>query len=302
MKRFKNILVVYDALPGGEEALHKAITLAKRNDAHLTLLNVVNPAQGWEHLDEQKHLIKRVATGIPLPSDRKNHHVVLGTSIYEILGAADDCKADLIITSDGYVGYYEQLFGLDVTTDVIRKAACPVWVVHARSTSNYHRVVAAVNAGKKDALNCPTNRRILEMASSLAKMEHAELHVVYAWDFEGQDQNVMANGLSPNEYAERLEMGRLNSLSQVFGLIKHVLDDPTTCIPVVARGEPAETILNYIAENKADILVTDGKVGEPFVSAFTSTTATQFLCKSSCSVIFAKPGPKQQLYELHGAA
>ncbi len=302
MKRFKNILVVYDTLPGGEETLNKAIALAKRNDAHLTLLNVVNPAQGWEHLDEQKHLIKRVTTGIPLPSHRKSHQVVLGTSIYEILGEADDCNADLIITSDGYVGYYEQLFGLDVTTDVVRKARCPVWVVHARSTSNYRRVVAAVNAGKKDALNCPTNRRILEMASSLAKMEHAELHVVYAWDFEGQDRNIMANGLSPSEYTERLELGRLNSLGQLFELIKHILPDPITCIPAVTRGEPAETVLNYIAKNKADILVTDGKMGEPFVSAFTSTTATKFLCKSSCSVIFAKPSPEQQLCELHGAA
>lgn len=291
MKRFQKIIVVYDILPGGDEALQRAIDLAKRNEAHLTVLNVVHPSGGWEHIDQHKRMIERVAVGIPLPTDRKDHVVLLGTPVYEIIAEASARQADLIMTSDGYAGEYEQLFGLDVTTDLMRRADCPVWVVHADTDQTYRRVVAAVNAGKEDALTCSANRRILEMASSLAASERAELHVVYAWDFAGAERDRMDNGLSPGEYTERLKMAHLEHLNQLVTLGRHVLGDPLTFIPVVQRGDAVSVVLNYVETEKADVLVTDGKVGDPFMSAFVSTKATKFLGQAACSVLFAKALP-----------
>ncbi|MEG3617036.1 universal stress protein [Magnetovibrio sp. PR-2] len=291
MKRFKKIIVVYDILPGGDETLERAIELAKRNDAHLTLLNVVDPSRGWEHIDQHKRMIERVAVGIPLPTYRKDHVVLLGTPVIEILGEASARQADLIMTSDGYAGEYEQMFGLDLTTDLMRRADCPVWVVHAKTKQNYHRVVAAVNAGKEDALTDPANRRILEMASSLAELEQAELHVVYAWDFEGQDKNRMDNGLSPSEYADRMKLAHLEHLGQLVDLGRTVLGDPLTFIPVVQHGDAVSVVHDYIETQKADILVTDGKVSNPVMSAIISTKATKFLAQAACSVLFARPLP-----------
>ena len=289
MKRFKKIIVVYDILPGGDETLQRAIDLAKQNDAHLTVLNVVNPAGGWENIDQQKRLIERVTVGIPLPTYRKDHVVLLGTPVYEIIAEANARQADLIMTSDGYVGDYEQMFGLDLTTDLMRRADCPVWVVHADTNQSYHRVFAAVNAGKPDALTCPANRRILEMASSLAAQERAEFHVIYAWDFDGAERERMDNGLSPSEYSERINLAHMEHLNELVTLGRHILGDPIKFVPVVKRGAATDVVLDYVKTEKADILVTDGKVGDPFMSAFVSTKATKFLGQAQCSVLFAKP-------------
>lgn len=64
MRRFKNILAVYSDVVGDDNALTQATALAERNDARLTVIEVVKDAAASPaHLTErQKHLSRMAAT------------------------------------------------------------------------------------------------------------------------------------------------------------------------------------------------------------------------------------------------
>ena len=64
---------------------------------------------------------------------------------------------------------------------LLRKCPCPVWLIKPEKQKSYRRILAAVDVD--DAIhNDALSRQILEMASSLALSDFAELHVVHAWE------------------------------------------------------------------------------------------------------------------------
>ena len=296
MKRFANIMVIYDLDPGCDETLQRAVDLAARNSANLTLLNVCGALIDERNvLAERKRILGRVVAGIDLPASRKSCVVRHGPAVPQILGEARSRQIDLIIAADAPVGFYAQVLGLDMVGELLRQADCPVWVVRSNTRESYGRIVAAVNAGKADALACPANRRILEMASSLARFEGSQLHVVYAWDFEGNERDMMASELPSGKYEAHLQTVRLVHLEKLVALITHVLGSTLDCLPVPVRGEPARAIIDYVGQHDADLLIADGPIDGPVMALMANGTATHLHRRSACSVLFARPGPAAAL-------
>jgi len=303
MKRFKNILVVYDLVPGCDETLQRAVDLAKRNDAYLTVINAIfSSDKPLSILAERERLLTRILASIPLPKAKKSYLVRHGPQAEQILEDARTIQADLIVAPDVSQWFYLQLFGFDTSTELLRRADCPVWIVRPQKANNYSRIVAAVNAGKTGALDCLSNRRILEIGASLAALEQADLHVVFAWDYIGTERDMMASELPHGKYSEYTERARLKHLDDVTTLIGHVLGSSHGCTAVTAHGPPGKVIINYVEEKGADLLVIDGKIGGLISTALTNSTATQLLRQSSCSVLFAMPGPDARSAHRYEAA
>jgi len=87
-------------------------------------------------------------------------------------------------------GVLNQVFGSD-DMHLLRKCPCPVWLVKPNAPKVYQRILAAVDVDENfptDELNTrdQLNVQILEMASSLALSESAELHIVHVWDAMGE--------------------------------------------------------------------------------------------------------------------
>lgn len=290
MRRFKNILVVYDLTPGSDETLQRAVELAQRNQARLTIVNMLDPRVNDDQVaSERDRTLARVIAGIGLPEAQKSGTVLLGPPAQGILDQARSVGADLIVTSDMSSGYYKQLLGLDVTSDVLRQADCPVWVVRSTGQKDYQRIVASVNAGKENALACPANRRILEIGSSLAALENAQMDVVYVWDFDDAERDMMTSELPPGKFVEQMEALRLTHLDKLVSLLRHVLGDSFACTPVPIRGQKGDAIITYMEACPTDLLIADGKIGNPFLTALVQSTSMHLLRQSSCSVLFTKP-------------
>lgn len=292
MKRFKNILVSYDLTDGGEATLDRAIALARQNDAQLTLVQVIDP--NWkaaEMIGERRRMLARLASGIVLPESQVATEVRLGVRAEEILAAARERAADLIMMPDEIGSTFTRLLAIDTEAELMRHADCPVWVVRGSDANRYQRIVAAVDAGKPDAYSCTANRRILEMASSLARMEDAELRILYAWEFEGTERERMNSELPPGMYAEQLELGRLRNLEMVAWLVADILGEPLVGQPVAVHGRPEKAIVDYIETAGADLLVMEGSAGNPLTAGFLDTPALQMLRKADCSVLLTRPGP-----------
>jgi len=116
--------------------------------------------------------------------------VLIGVPFLAIIREVIGNGRDLVIKIPEHRDWLDRLFGSD-DMHLLRKCPCPVWLTKSQAQKAYRRVLAAVDV---DDAFPPTelqtrralNRQILEMASSLAISDFAELHVVHAWEAIGE--------------------------------------------------------------------------------------------------------------------
>ncbi len=140
---FKSILVPLDFSSGSSELLAYAATFARKVQAKLTLLHVVEPVatpdfaksfplamESDERLAGRKRQLERLANDQGIQPDLVERILVrFGRGYNEIAGAAHTLKSDLIIISThGFTGLKHALLG-STTERVVRHAPCAVLVL-----------------------------------------------------------------------------------------------------------------------------------------------------------------------------
>jgi universal stress protein E len=200
MQRFKAILCVVDDVKADMHVLERAVTLAGNNQASLTVVDVVErvtagigmPEGGPISADLQAALVSAHEAGLEtmVHSYRARieiqTRVLVGLPFLEIIREVLRNGHDLVIKSPENRDWLDRLFGSD-DMHLLRKCPCPVWLIKPGKRKSYRRILAAVDAGdaypeEELASRRMLRRQILEMASSLALSEFAELHVAHAWD------------------------------------------------------------------------------------------------------------------------
>ena len=144
--QMKSILVPIDFSAESKKALAYAVPFARQFGARLTLLHVSEPAAAP---DFAKSFPLMMDSGRIIAACRRQLQRVLkeqaidprliektlvrqGRSFHEIVEAARELKADLIIISThGYTGFKRALLG-STTERVVQHAPCPVLVVRER--------------------------------------------------------------------------------------------------------------------------------------------------------------------------
>jgi len=196
MKRFKNILYVAEFSVDQSSAIARAITLAENNQARLTFLHVVEPPRLGALLDY--YAPEQIETKL-LEQERNKFEQLLfgyrsvnpmdlqirfGSPFIEIVRQTLKGDHDLVIKlAGGGHGIQDHLFG---STDMhlLRKCPRPVWLMRPDEKANYGKIMAAVDFDpwSSDGADNSLNRKILELASSVALSDFAELHLVHVWD------------------------------------------------------------------------------------------------------------------------
>ena len=144
MKDFKTILFANDFAETSEEVFDYALNLAKKYDAKLLIVHVINepvdlrgfyvPHISFENLEKEiaegaeKMMEKFCRTKV---KDFKNYEtfVLSGIPYEEIMKKADESQASLIVMgTHGRRGLYHMLFG-STAERVVRGAGCPVLTV-----------------------------------------------------------------------------------------------------------------------------------------------------------------------------
>ncbi len=156
MVTLRRILIATDFSDYSKEALNHALYLAKKSKAKLSLLHVFeqpvyNPAVSTrigarniaiiEWIKEMKReegekllLAKEIGRrGIKVRPILKE-----GNPFREILKAADDLSADLVVLGTGRTGLDRFMMG-SVAERVARKASCPVLIVRPKSRAGVKR-------------------------------------------------------------------------------------------------------------------------------------------------------------------
>lgn len=180
----KQILVPLDGSALGETAVPHAIALAKQTNAMVHLVRVVtapiNPVADpvdaeVEVLESAEVYLTRWAVWLQCQGITVQRIVRYGETVEQLLDKANQVNADIIVMATrGRSGVQRAVLG-SVAEQIVRKAPCPVLLVHGQPVSaTYSRILVPLDG-------TPLGEAMLPLAAKLARIHHAELillHVV----------------------------------------------------------------------------------------------------------------------------
>lgn len=306
MKRFKNILMLYNQSVGDDAALDRATALAKRNGARLTVLEVIErmpslaaapfgssaaeqrDLQG-RYFEERRALIERLIDPLRQQGVEVDGAVAQGKVFLAIVRAVLRDGFDLVVmTADSLRGLRSLTFGSN-SMHVMRKCPCPVWVMKPKAARRFHRILAAVDPGPSDAPLNPLDIKILEMSSSLARMEDCHLDIANVWDYTGTDLDTSRSEID-DTIRERLitvnTAARKEALDRLLGEVDMENLDYEIHLP---RGNPSLLIPELVEEKAVDLIVMGTATTSGIAGFLIGTTAEDVLRQVDCSVLTLKP-------------
>jgi len=294
VKRFRNVLLVagLDDGPVPKRVLERALGLARRNKAKLALIDVVRefevvpevPSHGMLELvlKGRRESLARLAgvareEGVDIETE-----LAVGQPFLGIIHKVQRSEHDLVITAGG--GIEDAGGKIDSTTmHLMRKCPCAIWVVRPQPVNRSALVMAAVDPDPTDPQKDSLNRKIMELAVSVAKLDGSELHVVHVWKLYGLP--VGATG----EVWKRWEETVGNELKRrLYEFLADYDLGPGPQVHFVA-GEPAVAISRLAREKQIDLLVMGTVCRTGVRGFFIGNTAEGVLGRVDCSLLTVKP-------------
>ncbi len=298
MKRFKNILLVHDNTESGQLTLGRAIDLARRNKARLTVIQVISQiprdyrmlitAVTSEEImrlagKEQTLLLEKSVAHFPETS-HVECKVTVGREFIEIIKEVLRNKHDLVIkTARGMGGRLGMLFG-STAMHLLRKCPCPVWLIKPGQVY-FHKVMAAVDVVPLESSETVLNTKIMELATSLTRMENGKLYTVHAWNWTSPDTTLLTSEESVDilPQIKKMRSGWMKDLLGQFDLEQLPHQE------FVVQGKAAEIIPELVEQHHIDLIVM-GTVCRTGISGFfIGNTAEKMLHRIKCSVLAVKP-------------
>ena len=312
MKRFSNILLVVDERTDYSAALKRGVTLARKNQARLTVCAIVNavpsevrigairitPRQVLDVATAKKRewlesTVNSVATdGVSI--DKK---VLIGKPFIEMIRQVLRNDHDLIIKCADADSALRELLFSSTDKHLMRKCPCPVWIIKPTERHKYLRILAAVDQDPEEPAKDTLNRQILEMSTSMALTEYSEAHIVHAWEVFGESLLTSHKwNFSEAEYEAMLEEEAIGRRRWLKNLVKNYGTSTDTDEPEVldihfhvVQG-PAQFVVSDLARELAVDLVVMGTVARTGIDGFfMGNTAESILGQLDCSVLTIKP-------------
>lgn len=304
MKRFKNILFIAGNGEKKQEALERCAELALRNTAKLTVIGVVNVSTLGALIDrktlalddlQQRAISERSAEiedalqnlgieGLDITSK-----ILLDGGFVEIIQEVLSNDHDLVIkAAESWSAMNTTWFGSS-DLHLMRKCPCPVWIIKPTRTHRYERILAAVDTDPSDSQQDGLNRLIMDLATSLARSEESELHVVHAWDLHGDDWRIARVVLTDQQIGSiRLDVRDRHQVTFDKLLAEYDLGGIRTRTHLI-EGRAGIVIPEQAKQHDAGLIVmgTVARTGVP--GFFIGNTAENVLNQVNCSVLTVKP-------------
>ena len=311
MKRFKSILCVVNTNIQDTVAMEHAVKLADRNQASLTVVEVIDEIppnttlfeRTMSSIDLQAELIavhQNRLQELVLPWGQKTEiktKVLTGILFLEVIYEVLRNQHDLVFKTAESGVLLDRVFGSD-DMHLLRKCPSPVWLFKPGSPKAYQTILAAVDVDvdyPQEELNTRylLIQQILDMASSLALSESAELHIVHSWraKYEGAMSGAFM-ARPKHEVASYVKSVKQQHALNMNGNIDRLGKDILECLNPekhLVRGDPCKEIPAFAMEIQADLVVM-GTVARTGISGFViGNTAETILSQLDCSVLAIKP-------------
>lgn len=308
MERFTNILFFFNPKVKQNAAMRRAGSLAKRNNARLTVLSVVKglavgqhlpvPDEAIDELESQaihahSMQVEELAGRFRKAGVDAHAKVVVGIAFIEIISAVLREQHDLVILApDGRHGLISRLFG-SVSTHLMRKCPCPVWVVKPGSGKSYQRILAAVDlfSDPWDAAEESLNTEIVTLSSTVARMDHAELHLLHVWDLANEGWLGGPSVMGDKAFRKLLDETRADLRKRLDAAVQGIDRDGIGGVQSHLKKDedPGEGIVKLVHKEAIDLLVMGTVCRTGLAGFLIGNTAEEVLGAVDCSVLTVKP-------------
>ncbi len=283
MVKMRRILCPVDFSEFSRHALDYTAEIARWYDAGITALHVIPPMApllpaggvglyppiAFTPQDLQQFRDELEAFAAATKAAAIDCQVIQGSVAGEILRAAANLPADLIVMgTHGRSGFERVMLG-SITEKILRKATCPVLTVPAAAPvvppvdARFGRVLCAVDFS-------PASQHALALAQSLAGEAAAPLAVLHVLEPASVFEPVVA---ADPKLQAAIENRHRETRERLRGLVGADTRAFTDVVEVVGSGKPYQEILRVANEQHADLIVMGAHGGHRGLAAFGSTTA-----------------------------
>ena len=301
MKRFKKILLV-DGRPDTKVALERAAILAEENDSILVVMEVLGglsqeAQMALKHplkfkeivIQERGRILDTLIEPLKQRGLKVRSKVVFGIPFVEIIREVLKNSFDLVMTAGGRREGLKGMFFGNTTMHLMRKCPCPVWAIKSTHRGEFSRILAAVDPATRAENVNALNRNILQLASSLAKKDGSQLHIVHCWT---QPLEILLRG-NP-EIKQTLSSDMIRGTHDYHKsmlhdcLAKHKLAGIDHHVHLL-KGDPGHLIPKLAKEIKIDLIVMGTVCRTGVAGFFIGNTAEDVLNQVESSVLTVKP-------------
>ncbi len=285
-------------------ALNRALSLAERNQGQVKIMDV------FEALPEKLHRkfrskyalnirrvaqtefeerVKKLISIRKYKSLRIQTKVLFGTPFIEIIREVLRGDHDLLVTeAEGKVGLRDRLFGT-TNMHLMRKCPCPVWVIKPSRSKRYSHILAAVDVSSPHQGQDKLNTKILELSSSLAKLEKGKLHILHCWKEPLERASIRYTGLSRKEISEIVRETHQSHETLFKDLIEKFDLGERAYQSHLLKGDPGELIPDLVKKKKMDLVVMGTVSRTGIAGLLIGNTAERVLNQINASVLTVKP-------------
>lgn len=293
MRAFQSVLVY---LPRGADSavLTTAARLSRHREVRLEILDVVSDQPKMMSrilalpapedlldlaLEERREILSSRIQDLQAEGYRVSGEVRVGRPFVEIVRAVQRSGHEVVV-----IGPERQRGAYAGTTlRVLRSAPCPVWVSQPGVVRRPRRILATIDPGADQSPQAELDRRVLQLATTLASTGGAELHVLHVWNAAGLPVASSARvwdqwqRATQSELVRRIE-GLLAPYEETLDIHVHLME-----------GEPAEAIVVFARQSEVDLTIL-GTVSRTGVAGFLiGNTAEEVLQEIECAVLAVKP-------------
>ncbi len=300
MGTFNRILFIADENSRRRTPFDHVVELASAQNAEITVVAVAKPVSAAarkvirealpnEDIDKlvtgrQEQKLSKLVETAASKGVKIHSRILEGRLFIEVIREVLRGKHDLVVKVQE-AGSHGSFFGSS-DLHLLRKCPCPVWIMSATPDRRYRRIMAAIDPGPEQRAH---SEEILKIAVQTAESEQSDLHVLHAWELEGEEFLREGFGFTPTEEVDALVL-RQEAKHQ--GYLDSILDSRPTTAAVhrhLVKGDPSHAITAFAEKMKVDLIVmgTVGRTGIP--GFFIGNTAETVLNHVNCSVLAVKP-------------
>lgn len=306
MQRFRNILVVCDKPSTAQVLLERVQWLASINTAKVTLVDMAEArpgdlsrvfsdvaGQSAEEIEQQvldiyQARLEELAQPLRATGIKVRTAVEQGSASLQIIRRVLRDGHDLLIKNEQREEGWPFLHGLDM--QLLRKCPCPVWILDAPGEPRARRILAAVDTMSDDPTHEALNRTVMDLATSLARQDQAQLDVISVWNLQEESSLRHVRVHMPEAAIEALIAAQeARSARRLETLMQQFPGDAARLRVLHVKGRPASTIIRHVEEEKIDTIVM-GTLARVGIAGFViGNTAETILSRVTCSVLAVKP-------------
>jgi universal stress protein E len=297
MERFESILVDVDATAAVHPELDRAVSLARRCSASLTIVDSMTvsakapralPADIAEDVvaarrRELERLARRVP-GIPTIS-----RLLVGQPAAVLIEEILRSKHDLLVRSHArdLSARGSNHYGA-VDEELLRKCPCPVLLVGPGRTPERPRIVGVVTTGREDSPDDALGVRVVELTRLMARLEDGAPMLLQTW-VPFAEQLIRTNS-SEDAFAAYVEAVRHRTAGTLAELTQSIGGNVSDIRTVSHRGEPEDIIPEFTVREGIDLVVMAAPTRNGSIAGFLFGSASlKFLKKLTCSLLAVKP-------------